>query len=51
MLGPAADLVYHQRNQEVDKKSSPDGFNLSVDVLANIFEANCALTTTVDGTV
>ncbi|KAI1350030.1 hypothetical protein F5Y01DRAFT_326729 [Xylaria sp. FL0043] len=33
------------------KKTSPDGFHLSVDTFVNIFEANGTLTTTVDGNV
>ncbi|CUU56946.1 hypothetical protein Ga0074812_109166 [Parafrankia irregularis] len=31
------------------KKSSPDGFHLTIDVLTNIFEATGTLTTTIDG--
>lgn len=33
------------------KKTSPDGFHLSIDVLTNIFQANGTLTTTIDGVV
>ncbi len=31
------------------KQTSADGFNLTIDILANIFQANGTLTTTVDG--
>ncbi|KAI0897120.1 hypothetical protein F4806DRAFT_423326 [Annulohypoxylon nitens] len=31
------------------KKTSPDGFHISEDILENIFEANGTLTTTIDG--
>ncbi|KAF4545171.1 Six-bladed beta-propeller TolB-like protein [Lasiodiplodia theobromae] len=33
------------------KKTSPDGFHLSIDVMTNIFNANGTLTTTIDGQV
>lgn len=33
------------------KKTSPDGFHLSIDALTNIFEANGTLSTTVNGTL
>ncbi|SQD95651.1 hypothetical protein FMEAI12_3280001 [Parafrankia sp. Ea1.12] len=31
------------------KKTSPDGFHLTIDVLTNIFGATGTLTTTIDG--
>lgn len=33
------------------KKTSPDGFHLSIDAMTNIFEANGTLTTAIDGEV
>ncbi|KAF1953713.1 hypothetical protein CC80DRAFT_477145 [Byssothecium circinans] len=33
----------------VEKKTSPDGFHLSIDILTNIFDANGTLKTTIDG--
>lgn len=33
------------------KKTSPDGFRITIDVLVNVLEANGTLTTTVDGVV
>ena len=34
---------------EATKKTSPDGFHLTIDVLTNIFQATGTLTTTIDG--
>jgi len=31
------------------KKTSPDGFHLTIDILTNIFQATGTLTTTIDG--
>ncbi|KAL2873740.1 hypothetical protein SGCOL_011054 [Colletotrichum sp. CLE4] len=43
-----SDLVQTGPNNGT-KKSSPDGFRLSIDILTNIFQANGTLTTTIDG--
>ncbi|KXH64107.1 saponin hydrolase [Colletotrichum salicis] len=43
-----SDLVQTGPNNGT-KKSSPDGFRLSNDILTNIFQANGTLTTTIDG--
>ncbi|KAI1378433.1 hypothetical protein F4677DRAFT_453570 [Hypoxylon crocopeplum] len=36
---------------DATKKTSPDGFHLSIDTLTNIFDANGTLSTTVNGTL
>ncbi|KAF9873751.1 hypothetical protein CkaCkLH20_08861 [Colletotrichum karsti] len=43
-----SDLVQTGPNNGT-KKTSPDGFHLSIDIMTNIFEANGTLTTTVNG--
>ncbi|WP_232794179.1 MULTISPECIES: TolB family protein [Pseudofrankia] len=44
-----SDLTETGGGETVTKKSSPDGFHLTIDVLTNIFDAAGTLTTTVDG--
>ncbi|KAH8647011.1 hypothetical protein BGZ61DRAFT_501285 [Ilyonectria robusta] len=46
-----SDLVQTGPNLYATKKSSPEGFEVEIDVLTNIFDSNGTLTTTINGAV
>ncbi|KAH7011012.1 hypothetical protein EDB80DRAFT_836619 [Ilyonectria destructans] len=46
-----SDLVQTGPNLYATKKSSPEGFEVEIDVLTNIFHSNGTLTTTINGVV
>lgn len=44
-----SDLVQVGKGQRNTKKTSPDGFHITIDVMVNLFDANGTISSTVDG--